>query len=98
MNVGVILIGVIMIFAAAFGLLAMSSANSHPVVDTMGNTLTSESNDTHNQMTNNSAIMAGAGGAAGMAVMVVFVVGILIAIVILIIKGNSNFGGRGSNR
>ncbi len=96
MNVGVILIGLVLIFAAAIGIIAMASANAAPPVDTMGNTLSAESNNTHEVITNTSAPLAQYGGGLGLAIAVLFVCGTLFAVFALILYGKA--GGRSSNR
>ena len=89
MNVGVILIGLVLIFAAAIGVIAMASSNMEPPVDTMGNTLSAESNNTHDTITATAAPMAQYGGGLGLAIAVLFVCGMLFAVFALIIYGKA---------
>jgi len=91
MNVGVILISLVLIAAAAVGIIAMASANAAPPVDTMGNTLSADSNRTHDVITNTSAPMAQYGGGLVLAIAVLFVCGMLLAVLALLV-----YSGRGN--
>lgn len=96
MNVGVILLAVIMIFAASIGIIALASQNEAPPTDTFGHTFTPQENSTHQIVTNLSAPAAQTGGGIGLAAIVLFVCGMLFAVLGLILyyKGS----GRSSLR
>ena len=84
MNVGVALIAMILIFAASIGLVVMAQENSQPVTDTMGKTLSLESNNTHQVITETSAPIAQVGGIFGIAIACITVCGLLVATVALV--------------
>jgi ABC-type Na+ efflux pump permease subunit len=98
MNVGVILIGIILVFAASLALIAFTSnANSTPVVDTFGHTHNAATNASEQAVGNATATVAGTGGNLGLAMAILFVCGMLFAILALILhyKGkNAGYGGR----
>ena len=97
MNVGVILIGLIMIFAASVAIVAMASDATAPVVDTMGHTHTGQTNATEQTIINASNTVASTGGDMGLAIAVVFIAGLLFAVLGLILyykRGNTGYGNR----
>jgi len=98
MNAGVIVIGIVMIFAACLGILAMAQANSAPPVDSFGNTLSASSNATHGMAVNMSSDVAAGGGITGIAIAVVFVAGMLLGVVFLIQRGGGKYSSINSRR
>ena len=95
MNVGVVLMALILISAASIGIVAMANSNSAPVTDTLGNTLSSDTNTTHNIITNVSSPLATFGGGLALAVGVVLVCGLLFAVLVLILYSRKGNGGSG---
>jgi hypothetical protein len=97
MNVGIIIIGLIMIFAASISIVAMASNASEPVTDTMGHTHNERTNATEQTIINASGTVAETGGDLGLAIAVVLVAGTLFAVLGLILyykRGNSGYGNR----
>jgi beta-lactamase regulating signal transducer with metallopeptidase domain len=97
MNVGVVLLAVLMIFAASIGIIAMATRNEAAPVDTIGHTISTQENVTHDLITGVAAPAAQTGGGIGLAVVVLFVCGMLFAVFVLILygkKGNWNSSGR----
>jgi hypothetical protein len=95
MNVGVILIALILVFAGAVGIVAMASDNAPPVTDTMGHTLSAASNNSHNTITATASPLAQFGGGLGLAVAVAMVCGTLFAVLALILYGTKGQGYSG---
>jgi beta-lactamase regulating signal transducer with metallopeptidase domain len=98
MNVGVILIGIILVFAASLALIAFTSnANSTPVVDTFGHTHNAATNASEQAVGNITGTAADTGGNLGLAMAVLFVCGLLFGVLALILhyRGkNTGYGGR----
>jgi len=95
MNVGVVLIGLILVAAASIGIIAMASYNQAPPSDTFGHTLSTASNDSHDVITSVAAPAAEAGGGLALAIAVLFIAGMLFAVLGLILysrAGNARSG------
>ena len=87
MNVGVVLTVMLLVFAGSIGLVAMASTNQNSPVDTFDQTLSPQSNNTHQVLTQTAAPIAQTGGGFGILLAVIFVCGLLLGTVVVLYSG-----------
>ena len=93
MNLGLVMLSLLLVGGAIFGIFAIGQATQAPVTDSFGATQTNQTNQTQGMISNTTApLMGGAGGLA--VLLAVFVIFIAAVFVIKAAFGNSNYNTR----
>jgi len=80
MNIGMVLVGLMLVMASVLGIFAIASQSQQPYTDTFGAVQSNETNATMSTIDNTTASLSGAGGGLALvfAVILVAVTGIVL--------------------